>query len=81
MDSNERQRRRELERRRENEKKDLEVESTIGERPLEGLAGGHTTWTGEQADRERSAHEGDEEASRRRSEEQVDAIPDPPSPI
>jgi hypothetical protein len=80
MDSNERQRRRELELRRENEKKDLEVERTIGERPLEGLAGGHTTWTGEQDDAERSAHDGDEQASRRRSEQQVEDIPEEPDP-
>jgi hypothetical protein len=74
MDSNEKQRQRELELRRENEKKDLEVERTIGERPLEGLSGGHTTWTSEQndtaADRE-AAHGRDEEKSRRRSEDQI----------
>ena len=74
MDSNEKQRQRELTLRRENEKKDLEVERTIGERPLEGLSGGHTTWTTEQnesrADRE-AAHGRDEERSRRSSEEQI----------
>jgi hypothetical protein len=71
MDSNEKQRRRELRLRRENERKDLEVERTIGPRPLEGLSGAHTTWTGEQDDRQRGAHSGDEEASRRASEAQI----------
>ncbi|HET7755356.1 MAG TPA: hypothetical protein VFK85_15715 [Anaeromyxobacteraceae bacterium] len=71
MDSNEKQRQRELDLRRENEKKDLEVERTIGPRPLEGMSGGHTTWTGEQNDAERSAHSHDEERSRRASEEQI----------
>jgi hypothetical protein len=71
MDPSERQRRRELQARRENEKKDLEVERKIGPRPLEGLSGAHTTWTGEQDDRERAVHEGDEERSRRSSEAQA----------
>jgi len=76
MDSNEKQRRRELELRRENEKKDLEVERAAGARPLEGLAGGHTTWTGAQDDRAApEVHGGDEEASRKRSEEQLKRIP------
>jgi hypothetical protein len=74
MDSNEKQRQRELELRRENEKKDLEVERTIGQRPLEGLSSGHTTWTSDQndsrPDRE-AAHGRDEERSRRASEDQI----------
>jgi hypothetical protein len=74
-DPMERQRERELERRRENELKDLEVESEHSERPLEGLSSAPTTWTPEQDDRQRSAHERDEEASRRASEKQV-----PPAP-
>jgi hypothetical protein len=75
MDSNEKQRRRELEQRRKNEEKDLEVERTPGPRPLEGLAGGHTTWTGAQDDRAAPlVHGNDEDASRRRSEEQVEKI-------
>jgi hypothetical protein len=77
MDANERQRQRELELRRENEEKDLEVERTPGARPLEGLSGAHTTWTGEQDERSaREEHGHDEEVSRRASEEQVRAIPD-----
>jgi hypothetical protein len=75
MDSNEKQRQRELAARRENERKDLEVERTIGERPLEGLSGGHTTWTGEQDDAARDAHADDEAVSRQRSEAQVERIP------
>jgi hypothetical protein len=71
MDSKERQRQRELERRRENETKDLEVERTTGGRPLEGLSGAHTTWTGEQDDTQRRAHDHDEEASRRASKKQI----------
>ncbi|MHB8879688.1 MAG: hypothetical protein ACYC8T_38860 [Myxococcaceae bacterium] len=46
----EKQRKRERERWLEQEKKDLEVEKKRGPRPLEGFAGGHTTWTGEQND-------------------------------
>ncbi|HEX9399182.1 MAG TPA: hypothetical protein VF912_03640 [Anaeromyxobacter sp.] len=75
-DPEERLRERELERRRENELKDLDVEETPGERPLEGLSGAEgTTWTPEQDDRQRSVHEGDEAASRARSRAQV-----PPAP-
>jgi len=69
-------RERELERRRENELKDLEVEETHGERPLEGLSHAQgTTWTREQDDTQRSVHEGDEAASRAASRAQV-----PPAP-
>jgi hypothetical protein len=71
-----RMRERELERRRENELKDLEVEEDRGERPLEGLSGAQgTTWTDQQDDSQRSVHERDEEASRERSRAQV-----PPEP-
>ncbi|ATB35369.1 hypothetical protein CYFUS_000782 [Cystobacter fuscus] len=47
------QREREQERRRlrEQEAKDLEVETRHGPRPLEGFAGGHTTWASQQDDR------------------------------
>jgi hypothetical protein len=75
VDPMERQHERELERRRQNELKDLEVEDEHSERPLEGLSSAPTTWTPEQDDRERAAHEHDERDSRRRSEEQV-----PPAP-
>jgi hypothetical protein len=76
MDSNEKQRRRELELRRENEEKDLEVERTVGPRPLEGFSGAHTSWTGEQDDASaRTEHAGDEAASRQASEEQIPKLP------
>ncbi len=72
MDSNERQRRREIALRREQEEKDLETEATIGPRPLEGFSGAHTTWTGEQDDAAAGeVHGDDEQESRKRSERQV----------
>jgi hypothetical protein len=75
-DPEERLRERELLRRRENELKDLDVEATPGERPLEGLSGAQdTTWTRDQDDRQRSVHERDEAAARERSRAQV-----PPAP-
>jgi hypothetical protein len=75
-DPMERQRERELARRRENELKDLEVESRHEQRPLEGLSGAHTSWTGDQDDRAAATeHAGDEDRSRRASEEQVPADP------
>ncbi|HET8539089.1 MAG TPA: hypothetical protein VFL83_04390 [Anaeromyxobacter sp.] len=64
-----RQRQRELERRRENELKDLETEDTHSERPLEGLSSAHTTWTPDQGDG--APHAGDEAASRAASQAQV----------
>lgn len=70
-----RMRERELERRRENELKDLEVERDHGERPLEGLSGAETTWTQEQDDRQRALHGTDEARSREASRAQV-----PPRP-
>ena len=76
MDSNEKQRRRELELRREQEIKDLETERTIGPRPLEGFSHAHTSWTGDQNERAADeVHGHDEEISRERSEQQI-----PPEP-
>ncbi len=77
MDSNEKQRRRELELRREQEQKDLEPEATIGPRPLEGFSGAHTTWTGQQDDASAPAEHGDDERdSREASRRQVPPPPD-----
>ena len=47
------QREREQERRRlrEQEAQDAQVETRQGARPLEGYAGGHTTWASQQDDR------------------------------
>ena len=71
------QRDRELALRRENEKKDLEVESDHSERPLEGLSGAGTTWTDEQDDREAGRVHGDDEArSQARSAAQIPPEPD-----
>jgi hypothetical protein len=76
MDSNEKQRRRELELRREQETKDLETERTAGPRPLEGLSGAHTTWTGDQDDAAApSVHGDDERTSRELSERQIPKLP------
>ncbi len=76
-DPMDRQRERELAIRRENELKDLEVESRHDERPLEGFSGAHTSWTSEQDDRDAAeVHGHDEERSVRASEEQV---PPPPA--
>jgi hypothetical protein len=64
----ERVRERELERRLENELKDLDTENTHGERPLEGLSSAPmTTWTDEQDDAQRAVHEDDERKSHERS--------------
>jgi hypothetical protein len=68
----ERLRERELDRRAENERKDLETENTHAERPLEGLSAAPTTWTGEQDERERAVHEDDERASQARSKAEAD---------
>jgi hypothetical protein len=71
-----RQRERELQRRREQELKDLDTENQHGERPLEGLSAGPTTWTQDQDDGQAEAvHGRDEEAAQARSAEQV-----PPAP-
>jgi hypothetical protein len=72
-DPMERQRERELALRRENERKDLEVEDLHAERPLEGLSSAPTSWTRDQGDG--SPHARDERASREASEAQV-----PPAP-
>jgi len=72
-DPADRMRQRELERRRENELKDLETEDDHSERPLEGLSGAPTTWTPDQGDG--APHEDDEARSRADSEAQV-----PPAP-
>ena len=74
-DPSERQRARELARRRENELKDLEVEDRHEERPLEGFSSAPTSWTQDQGDG--APHGGDEEASRAASRAQVPpAAPD-----
>ena len=67
-----REREQERQRLREQEAKDLEVEAKRGPRPLEGFAGGHTTWTGKQDDEAASeVHAHDAEDSWSESEEQV----------
>lgn len=75
----EHEREQERERLREQEQKDLEVESHRGARPLEGFAGGHTTWTGDQDDTAAArVHAGDAKASMEASERQ--ARLEPPEP-
>lgn len=69
----ERLRERELERRLENERKDLETENDHGERPLEGLSAAPTTWTGEQDEGESGVHADDERRSEEASRKQLDA--------
>jgi hypothetical protein len=65
-------RERELARRRDNEEKDLEVESSHEERPLEGLSAAPTTWTPEQDDGPaREVHSDDEERSVNASKAQI----------
>lgn len=66
-----RMRERELERRRQNEIKDLETEQDHSERPLEGLSSAETTWTKDQDDGQASVHERDEERSLERSRAQI----------
>jgi hypothetical protein len=69
-------RERELERRRENEIKDIETENDHSERPLEGLSSAPTTWTPEQDDAAAAeVHSDDEAESQRRSLEQIPSIP------
>ncbi|MFP2964324.1 hypothetical protein ACLEPN_43135 [Myxococcus sp. 1LA] len=73
-----REREQERERLREEEQKDLDVESHRGARPLEGYAGGHTTWTGQQDDESaRRVHSGDAQASWEASERQARLEPEP----
>jgi len=45
-----RERDQERQRLKDLEARDLEVEATRGDRPLEGFAGGHTTWASQQDD-------------------------------
>jgi hypothetical protein len=70
---------REVDRRRQNEIKDLETEADHSERPLEGFSGAHTTWTGDQDDAQASVHEHDEERSEEASRAQIPPKP-PPEP-
>jgi hypothetical protein len=69
----ERLRERELERRLENERKDLETEDDHGERPLEGLSSAPTTWPREQDESQSGVHADDERRSHELSQEQLDA--------
>jgi len=72
-----REREQERQRLREQERKDLEVEARRGPRPLEGFAGGHTTWTGQQDDEAAAQlHAQDAEASWEASERQARLEPD-----
>jgi hypothetical protein len=67
-----RERQQERERLRELEAKDLEVEAQRGPRPLEGFAGGHTTWTSKQDDEAASeVHAHDAQDAWNASTEQV----------
>jgi hypothetical protein len=73
MDPIERQRQKELQRLIEEEKKDLEVEKQRGPRPLEGFAGGHTSWTGDQDDQAAATeHAEDARKSLEASEKQAE---------
>jgi hypothetical protein len=72
-----REREQERQRLREQEEKDLEVEARRGPRPLEGFAGGHTTWTGEQDDAAAArVHARDAEESWSASERQARLEPE-----
>ncbi|NBD11897.1 MULTISPECIES: hypothetical protein [Corallococcus] len=74
------ERQQERDRLREEEQKDLAVESHRGSRPLEGYAGGHTTWTADQDDKAAArVHAGDAEASQEATERQARLEPEPPS--
>jgi hypothetical protein len=70
-----RMRERELERRRQNEIKDLETEQDHSERPLEGFSGAETTWTQDQDESQARVHAHDERRSLERSRAQI-----PPKP-
>jgi hypothetical protein len=73
-----REREQERQRLREQEQKDLEVEAHRGPRPLEGFAGGHTTWTGQQDDEAASrVHARDATESWEASERQARLEPEP----
>jgi hypothetical protein len=72
-----REREQERQRLREQERKDLEVEAQRGPRPLEGFAGGHTTWTGQQDDEAAAQmHAQDDEASWEARKQQARLEPD-----
>lgn len=77
-----REREQERERLREQEAKDLEVEAKRGPRPLEGFAGGHTTWTSKQDDEAAAeVHAHDARDAWEASEEQVARLsPDDEAP-
>ncbi|NTX15722.1 hypothetical protein HUA76_33640 [Myxococcus sp. CA056] len=73
-----REREQERQRLREQEQKDLEVEARRGARPLEGYAGGHTTWASAQDDAEASVvHAHDAEESWEASQRQARLEPEP----
>lgn len=73
-----REREQERQRLREQEEKDLEVEARRGARPLEGFAGGHTTWTGLQDDEAAAqVHARDADESWQASERQARLEPEP----
>jgi hypothetical protein len=73
-----REREQERQRLREQEEKDLEVEAQRGPRPLEGFAGGHTTWTGQQDDEAAAqVHARDAQESWQASERQARLEPEP----
>lgn len=75
-----REREQERERLRAEEEKDLEVEARRGPRPLEGYAGGHTTWTGSQDDEAAArVHARDADESWEASERQARLEPEPES--
>ncbi|QSQ13213.1 hypothetical protein [Myxococcus landrumensis] len=74
----EREREQERRRLREEELKDLEVEAQRGPRPLEGYAGGHTTWASAQDDAVAAIeHAHDAEASWEASQRQARLEPEP----
>lgn len=73
-----REREQERQRLREQAQKDLEVEARHEPRPLEGFAGGHTTWTGQQDDEAAArVHARDAEESRAASERWARLEPEP----
>ncbi len=75
-----REREQERHRLRELEAKDLEVESARGPRPLEGYAGGHTTWTGKQADDAAAEEEHGSDMRKSQAERQERLRMDAPEP-
>ncbi|WP_426736102.1 hypothetical protein [Myxococcus faecalis] len=76
-----REREQERQRLREQEQRDLEVEAHRGPRPLEGYAGGHTTWASAQDDAEAAiVHANDAEQSWEASQRQARLEPEPEDP-